>query len=202
MKKYTQEEFDQFPADECGYKQCPSGDYTLIQKFPEYCSFGEDCSFGGRCSFGEWCSFDGRCSFGEDCSFGERCSFGKGCSFDEDCSFGEWCSFGEDCSFGERCSFGKGCPFGERCSFGERCKCEFGEFQAMYTAGGFGSQGRTTYFFYMANGGVCVRCGCFAGSIDEWEEKVNKTHGNSVLAESYLLIGKAVRAICEKPEEE
>ena len=130
MKKYTQEEFDQFPADECGYKQCPSGDYTLIQKFPE------------------------------------------------DCSFGDWCSFGE------------------------RCKCEFGEFQEMYTAGGFGSEGRTTYFFYMANGGVCVRCGCFAGSIDEWEEKVNKTHGNSVLAKSYLLIGKAVRAICEKPEEE
>ena len=72
----------------------------------------------------------------------------------------------------------------------------------MYTVGGFGSEGRTTYFFYMANGGICVRCGCFAGSIDEWEETVNETHGNSVLAKSYLLIGKAVRAICEKPEEE
>ena len=130
MKKYTQEEFDQFPADECGYKQCPSGDYTLIQKFPEYCSFGD------------------------------------------------WCSFGE------------------------RCKREFGEFQAMYTAGGFGSKGRTTYFFCMADTSVCVRCGCFVGTIDEWEDQVKKTHENGVLAESYLLIGKAVRAICEKPEEE
>lgn len=71
----------------------------------------------------------------------------------------------------------------------------------MYTAGGFGSKGRTTYFFYMANGGVCVRCGCFAGTIDEWEDQVKKTHENGVLTESYLLIGKAVRAICEKPEE-
>ena len=124
MRKYTQEEFDQFPADECGYKQCPSGDYTLIQKFPE------------RCSFGEWCN------------------------------------------------------------------CEFGEFKAMYTAGGFGSEGRTTYFFHMADGGICVRCGCFAGTIDEWEDQVKKTHENGVLAKSYLLIGKAVRAICEKPEEE
>lgn len=129
MKKYTQEEFDRFPVDERGRKQCPSGDYTLIQKFPE------------RCSFGKWCSF------------------------------GEW------------------------------CKCEFGEFTAMYTAGGFGSEGRTTYFFHMADESICVRCGCFAGNINEWENQVKKTHGNGVLAESYLLIGKAVRAICDKPAE-
>lgn len=129
MKKYTQEEFDRFPVDERGRKQCPSGDYTLIQKFPEWCSFGECCSFG------------------------------------------EW------------------------------CKCEFGEFTAMYTAGGFGSERRITYFFHMADGSICVRCGCFAGNINEWENQVKKTHGNGVLAESYLLIGKAVRAICEKPEE-
>ena len=178
MKKYTQEEFDRFPVDERGRKQCPSGDYTLIQKFPECCSFGEWCSFGERCSFGKCCSF------GKWCSFGERCSFG-GC-----------------CSFGERCSFGGCCSFGGWCSFGERCKCEFGEFTAMYTAGGFGSEGRTTYFFHMADGSICVRCGCFAGNINEWENQVKKTHGNGVLAESYLLIGKAVRAICDKPEEE
>lgn len=72
----------------------------------------------------------------------------------------------------------------------------------MYTAGGFGSQGRTTCFFHMADGSICVRCGCFKGTVDEWENQVKKTHRNGVLAESYLLIGKAVRAICEKPEEE
>lgn len=132
MRKYTQEEFDQFPADECGYKQCPSGDYTLIQKFPEYCSFGDWCSFGGCCSFGE------------------------------------------------------------------RCKCEFGEFQAMYTVGGFGSEGRTTYFFHMVDGSICVRCGCFTGTIDEWESKVKKTHGVTPYAQVYLLIGAAVRAMCKK----
>ena len=168
MRKYTQEEFDQFPADECGYKQCPSGDYTLIQKFPEYCSFGD------------WCSF------------GEGCSFGKCCSFGEGCSFGEWCSFGKCCSFGEWCSFGK-C-----CSFGKWCKCEFGEFQAMYTAGGFGSKGRTTYFFHMADGSICVRCGCFKGTVDEWESEVRQTHGVTPYAQAYLLIGAAVKAMCQK----
>ena len=68
MKKYTQEEFDAFEVDEYGYKICPTGDYTEIK------------------SFGEWCSFGERCSFGEGCSFGERCRFGERCS----CEFGEF----------------------------------------------------------------------------------------------------------------
>lgn len=66
MKKYTQADFDAFEVID-GIKQCPSGDYSDIRVFGEWCSFGEECSFG------EWCSF------GEECFFGEECSFeGKG----------------------------------------------------------------------------------------------------------------------------
>lgn len=168
MKRYTQKEFDLFPVDSYGRKQCPSGDYTLIAKFPSCCIFDDLCIFGKRCPFGE------RCSFGMYCSFGMECSFGK------------------HCSFGERCSFG------ELCSFGERCKCEFGTFKAMYTAGGFGSVGRTTYFFHMDDDRIYVRCGCFAGTIDAWENMVKKTHRFNRYAQAYAMIGAAVRAICQK----
>lgn len=216
MKHYTQEEFDLFFADSHGNKHCPSGDYTLITKFPNCCYFGVGCSFGEHCSFGEGCTFGERCSFGDLCTFGELCSFGKCCSFGIFCSFGEWCSFGESCSFGECCSFGKDCiigmycsfgdncsfaercTFGDRCFFGKWCKCEFGEFQAMYTAGGFGSVARTSYFFHMADGSICVRCGCFSGGIDAWENRVKKTHGFNRYAQAYAMIGAAVRAICQK----
>ena len=61
MKKYTQKEFDEIPRDENKIKNCPTGDYTAIEKTPERCSFGK------RCSFGEWCSFGERCSFGKEC---------------------------------------------------------------------------------------------------------------------------------------
>ena len=81
MKKYTQNEFDNFPKNEYGVKICPKGDYNGIAIKGEWCSFGEGCSFG------EWCSF------------GKRCSFGEWCSFGEGCSFGEWCSFGEGCKY-------------------------------------------------------------------------------------------------------
>ena len=108
------------------------------------------------------------------CSFGERCSFGVGCSF------GKWCSFGE------RCSFDVGCRFGENCRFGVGCHCEFGGFYHVISCGGFGSEYRTTYFFGLTDGRICVRCGCFRGTIEKWAEKVKKTHGDSLLAKAYL----------------
>ena len=128
MKKYTQKEFDNFKIDECGYKICPSGDYSLIS------NFGKSCRFGKHCSFGEWCSF------------------------------------------------------GERCSFGKHCICEFGEFKKMSTIGGFGREERTTYFFKLTDGNIGVRCGCFAGNLDEFREKVKETHGQTKYAKEYLMI--------------
>ena len=178
MKRYTQKEFDCFPVDDYGRKQCPSGDYTLIENFPAYCSFGECCSFGVGCTFGECCFFGERCLFGERCFFGNCCLFGDGCSFGDSCSFGECCSFGE------------------HCRIGKWCICEFGIFKAMYTVSGFGSVGRTTYFFHMVDGSIYVRCGCFAGTIDAWENRVKKTHGFNRYAQAYTMIGAAVRAMC------
>ena len=71
MRKYTQEEFDQFPVDEFGRKRCPTGDYTLIEAFPGRGFFGDGCTFGKLCLFGE------SCYFGHGCTFGWYCSFSK-----------------------------------------------------------------------------------------------------------------------------
>lgn len=87
--------------------------------------------------------------------------------------------------------------FGEWCRFGKGCICEFGKFQKLTTVGGFGSESRTTYFFLLDDGSVSVRCGCFAGTLEEWETEVKDTHGDSAFAKSYLLAGQAVRALWE-----
>lgn len=104
------------------------------------------------------------------------------------------CSFGEGCSFSERCSFG------EWCSFSEGCECEFGKFQKMLSAGGFGREGRTTYFFRCTDG-IYVRCGCFAGTLDEWAERVQKTHRDSVYGRGYLALIPAVKIMMEGEKE-
>ncbi|MFR9206944.1 MAG: hypothetical protein ACLVKR_00870 [Lachnospiraceae bacterium] len=100
MKKYTQEEFDNFEIDEDGNKICPTGDYTDIKAFGERCRFGKCCIFGADCIFGVDCIFDA------DCIFGAHCHFGAGCSFRARCSFRERCRFGEGAArrFG-RCHF-------------------------------------------------------------------------------------------------
>ena len=179
MKVYTQKEFNELPKDEFGYKICPTGDYSQVKSFGEWCIFGEGCSFGERCRFGEWCRF------GEGCSFGERCSFGEWCIFGEGCSFGERCSFGEQCIFGEGCSFGEGCRFGERCEI-EQSR----EFKNFLKFEGFGSTKRCTYFWLLSDNSIYVRCGCFAGDIDEFRQKVIKTHGDSKIAKGYLEIAR------------
>ena len=198
MKKYTLEDFAAFERNGV-YIICPSGDYSGIKEFPGFCRFGEQCSFGERCRFGEGCSFGAWCEFGEQCSFGERCRFGEGCSFGAWCEFGERCSFGGGCRFGEGCSFGERCGFGEWCSFGEQCRfgeqrtsedgkefCDFLKFE------GFGSEHRCTYFFKLTSGKIYVRCGSFAGYIDEFRAQVKETHGNSKFAKGYLKIADLV----------
>lgn len=95
----------------------------------------------------------------------------------------------------------KHCPTGdysaikyipEWCRFAEGCKCEFGEIKRLFTAGGFGSVGRTTYFWLITDGSIHVRCGCFTGTLDDWQNEVKETYGDSSLAKAYLALVPAV----------
>jgi len=67
----------------------------------------------------------------------------------------------------------------------------------MISCGGFGSENRTTYFFGLDDGGIGVRCGCFAGSLDQWIDKVKKTHGDSLLGQAYLSLVEPVKIMME-----
>jgi len=205
LTKYTQEMFNALQIVG-GYKICPTGDYSEVKSFPLRCKFDENCKFGTFSSFNMFCSFKNGCNFDRACSFGKSIIFGKYCNFEEDCSFdinclfysscnfNSGCSFGYFCKFHDDCSFGCRCSFGEDCCFGYNCVCEFGTFINLVSCGGFGSRERTTYFFKLTNGDIAVRCGCFTGSIDEWEMQVCKTHKNTYLETAYLALIPAVKA--------
>ena len=95
------------------------------------------------------------------------------------------------------CSFDVGCSFGENCRFGVGCHCEFGGFYHVISCGGLGSEYRTTYFFGLTDGRICVRCGCFHGTIEKWAEKVKETHGDSLLAKAYLGLVEPVETMMQ-----
>ena len=51
--------------------------------------------------------------------------------------------------------------------------------------GPIGSRNDITTFFKTANNDIKVSCGCFTGTIEEFLEKVNETHGNNNYAKEY-----------------
>ena len=58
---------------------------------------------------------------------------------------------------------------------------------------GFGSRNRNTTMFRTENGNICVSCGCFIGTLQEFEKKVKETHGNNKFAKEYLALVEAAK---------
>ena len=85
--------------------------------------------------------------------------------------------------------------FGERCSFGERCGFEGIEVERFIKIDRIGSRIGCTYFFKTLSN-IYVRCGCFFGTIEQFEQKVNETHNdNEQYRKEYLEAIKYVKAI-------
>ena len=177
MIKYTKEDLASFERDEDGRIMCLPGDYTQILIFPAKCNFPAWCYFGRECVFGALCNFD------------RGCCFGRGCSFDAGCRFEKLCEFGRYCCFSNQCEFDCECIFGDWCKFGKGCTIENGKEMAdLLKFGGFGHLKRTTYFFLLTDGKIYVRCGCFAGFLNDFRKRVVITHGESQHAQDYLAI--------------
>ncbi len=112
-------------------------------------------------------------------------------------NFGERCSFGKWCSFGKRCSFGECCSFGEWCNLENNHKFENIQEQVdrVLKIDRIGSRKGCTYFFKTLSE-IYVRCGCFFGTIEEFENKVKKTHkDNEQYFNEYLKAIEYVKAV-------
>lgn len=208
MKKYTIDDLKSFERDERGYLICPTGDYTAIKEFDKYYKFGKNSEFGNFCEFGRGAEFGDFCKFGVFCEFsklskfGEFCEFGDNCIFGDDCEIGFFCKFGKNCIFGAGCEFLGGSKFGNFCEFGRRCNLEGHFFENLETPavkvvkiGYIGRRNDSTYFFQTAQG-IYVRCGCFFGSLKEFEAQVKETHkDNKQYLAEYLGAIKYIKSI-------
>lgn len=56
------------------------------------------------------------------------------------------------------------------------------------TVKGFGSQYRNTTFFITRDRNICVNCGCFSGTLEQFRSKVKETHKDTKYAKEYLAI--------------
>jgi len=58
-----------------------------------------------------------------------------------------------------------------------------------------GSRDGTTTFVRQKQGGIWVRCGCYSGTINEFEDRVRKTHGDNAHAKAYLAAIEYARTV-------
>lgn len=56
-----------------------------------------------------------------------------------------------------------------------------------------GSRNDVTTFFKTEDNNICVKCGCFTGTIDDFLEAVNKTHSENKHAKAYKLACELAR---------
>lgn len=200
--------------------------FAMYSTFGDCCAFGEHCTFGPRSTFGEECEFRTGCRFGLSSTFGMSCKFGYACNFDTGCTFGlggrfdTMCVFGKNCDFGQMCAFGESCFFGNCCQFKHSCfkrdcefglQCTFGDGCVFYEFSKFenlaeytlqmvkidriGSRRGSTYFF-RTKSNIFVRCGCFFGTLSEFEKQVKKTHKDALqYKREYLNAIKYIKSI-------
>lgn len=60
-----------------------------------------------------------------------------------------------------------------------------------------GSRNDTTTFFKTKDNNIYVKCGCFSGTIDDFLEAVDKTHGENKHAKAYKLACELARVQIE-----
>ena len=68
----------------------------------------------------------------------------------------------------------------------------YGDADYIYSKG-FGSHNRSTTMFRAKGGNICVSCGCFSGTLEEFESKVKETHGSNKFAREYLALVEAAK---------
>ena len=111
--------------------------------------------------------------------------YGDACVYGDAWVYGDACVYGDAWVYGDARVYGNARVSGDARVYGDAkilCDLDYA------VTAGFGRVCRATTFFRCADGLVRTCCGCFYGTLDEFREKVKKTHGDSKFAREYLAI--------------
>lgn len=103
---------------------------------------------------------------------------------------------GDACIYNNAWIYDNARVYGDTIIYGDTCICDdawiCGDSDYICFKG-FGSENRNTIMFKTKNGDIYVCCGCFRGSLKEFEEKVKETHGNTKYAKEYFVCIEAAK---------
>ena len=142
-------------------------------------------------------SQEGNCwVYGNARVYGDARVFGSAYVFDNASVYGNAYVFdnarvyGDAYVFDNARVFGSAYVFDEACVYGNACVCDNAKVRGIRDVlciSPIGSRNDVTTFFKTKDKGICVKCGCFTGTIDDFLEAVNETHGENKRAKAYRL---------------
>ena len=100
---------------------------------------------------------------------------------------------GVDARIGEGAEIGEGAWIGVDARIGEGA-----EIKSIYdymTVGGIGSRQAMTTFYRCKYGLIRVNCGCFNGTLDEFEDAVYETHAGNEHEKAYMAAIRMVKEV-------
>ena len=100
--------------------------------------------------------------------------------------------------YGDACVCGNACVYGNAEVYGD---ADVYSAYAIMTVSNVGSRNDTTTFFARKDKQIGVTCGCFSGTIDEFEAAVKKTHGDNEHGKVYMLAIEMAKLRIKFPEE-
>lgn len=172
----------------------------------------EECKECFRCEDCKGCLNCNFCNGCEYCTFSHNNRSCRSCTDCEDCVICDNCRRCNDCRRCVACSYCRGCRkcvncFNCRTSMDiKECRnCEYcnriegyQDNPEIYTTARIGRRAQQTMFYYgktMEGMSIRVVCGCFNGSLDEFEESVENTHGDNEYGKQYREEIKKVRIL-------
>jgi hypothetical protein len=138
------------------------------------CSDCSNCSYCYDCSNCSHCSYCSHCSDCSNCSHCSYCSNCSGCSDCSNCSHCSYCSHCSNCSYCSNCSHCSYCSDCSNCYYCYDCS-NFKENPERIMSSKIGSR-KTQTIIYFDKTKNFVICGCFKGSLEEFEARINKVY--------------------------
>ena len=141
-----------------------------------------------NCSY---CSYCSNCRDCRDCRNCHDCSNCHNCRNCRNCHDCHDCSNCHNCRNCRNCHDCSNCHNCRNCHDCNNCR-EFSENPQRYTTSKIGSRASNTTFYWL-NKDVIVVCGCFIGTLPEFEKRVNSTYGDKYYGKTYKAEIKKVK---------
>ena len=134
--------------------------------------------------------YDNACVCGDACVYGNACVYGDAWVYDNARVSNYACVSDDARVYGNAWVSDDACVYGNARVYDDARVYGNADYICLR---GFGSQNRNTTMFKENSGNICVSCGCFSGTLQEFESKVKETHGNNKFAREYLALIEAAK---------